>query len=168
MAPPIDRLGNGKPSRRCASDDGCGARPSLRVPGTRPDRSRSDDRLRPLVGRRVALHASLDQARLQLAQKGGVLGKRLSEFAHDDTTTSGGLGQRAQALRASFDYRIGFRRAHGYFFVGGSSPVVTRQILEAARRATIVAAAPTTAYRPLHITFRSILVLPRRQRDSRG
>jgi hypothetical protein len=42
----------------------------------------------------------------------------------------------------------------GFFFVGGASPVVRRQMNEAVRRAAIVASALRPAYRPLQIALR--------------
>jgi hypothetical protein len=46
-----------------------------------------------------------------------------------------------QALGASLDEEV----ALGHFFTGGASPVATRQIWEAARRAAIVAPAARPA-----------------------
>ena len=46
----------------------------------------------------------------------------------------------------------------GHFFVGGSSPVASLQILDAVRRAAIVAAAPMPAYRPDQSSFRNTSV----------
>ena len=43
----------------------------------------------------------------------------------------------------------------GHFFVGGSSPVASLQMLDAVRRAANVAAAPMPAYRPLQSSFRN-------------
>jgi hypothetical protein len=47
--------------------------------------------------------------------------------------------------------------------VGGSSPVATRQIFDATRRAAIVEAAPIPAYNPVQSAFRNMqFVMPAR------
>ena len=85
--------------------------------------------------------ACLDQARLQLAQEGGVLGERLGELGRDAAARGGLLGEVVEAFGAAFEELVRFRHR----FVGGSSPVVTRQIRDAAARAPIEATAPRPA-----------------------
>jgi len=97
------------------------------------------------------LDARLDQARLQLAEKHGVLGKRPRHLSRDASAACGAFRKASETFGAAIDERIALH----YFLVGGSSPVATRQMPEAARRATIVAAAPRPAYNPLHSTLRS-------------
>src|SRR5262245_31237247 len=96
---------------------------------------------RRLVRRPVVLRAGLDQARLQLAQERRVVSQLLRQPFADAVPAGGGtVGQLQQARRAALDELVAV-----HFFTGGDSPVATRQIPEAARRAAIVAPAASPA-----------------------
>ena len=93
------------------------------------------------VRRRLPSRARDNKTRLQFPEEGGVLGKRLRELL-GYAALGGGLARKvAQAFRAALDDAI----ALGHFFAGGASPVATRQIFDATRRAPMVAAAPRPA-----------------------
>src|SRR5437660_831341 len=87
---------------------------------------------------RPSLCARLDQARLQLAEERSLLRERLRELRLRAALGGGAICQRLQLVREAFHLLVTRR----HFFVGGSSPVSVRQILEAARRETTVAIAP--------------------------
>src|SRR5439155_26470801 len=94
-----------------------------------------------------------DQARLQLAEEGGVGGQLLREPFADPVAAAGRTARELlQARGSALDEEI----ALSHRLVGGASPVAIRQIVEAARRAAIVAPAPRPAYRPVQSSFRSM------------
>ena len=99
------------------------------------------EEVRRLARRPVVLRAGLDQARLQLAQKGRVVAQLLRKpFADAVPAGRGSVGQLQQTCRSALDELVAV-----HFFTGGDSPVATRQIPEAARRAAIVAPAASPA-----------------------
>jgi hypothetical protein len=157
MSSPIDQLRRRETGARCGADDRERIQAVAAFLLRRPDRCRSFDALRLFVGRRLTLHARLDQARFELAQEDRVFRERLRELSREAAAARSRLGEPAQPIRTPLDRSIGPGRDHRYFFAGGSSPVATRQMLDAARRAAIVAAAASAAYSPLHINFRSIV-----------
>ena len=79
---------------------------------------------------------------LGLAQELGVVRQRLCELGGDPSFGSGLVGHLLELVRGPVHDLIGFRR---HFFVGGSSPVATRQIFVAVLRAASVAAAASEA-----------------------
>src|SRR3954464_2554073 len=161
MTSPIDNLCQSETCSCRAADDGERIPPSPRAAVLLLGRQRRHGVVRRPARRRCALCARSDQARLQLAQEDRVLCQRLRQLASDAAATCGTLRQVAKAVGRAIDERV----ASQNFLAGGSSPVATRQMPEAARRAAIVAAAPRPAYNPVHITLRSILA-PCRLRNS--
>jgi len=148
MASPVDDLCEHDPGdERCADDDqrwrtAAGALALRARADLRPGTCRRGRRLGLLVRRRLAASAGSDQARLQLAQENRIRAELLRQpFA--DAVAAGGqsIGQLLQAVRAALDEQVAFR----HFLTGGVSPVATRQILEAARLAAIVAPAERPA-----------------------
>jgi hypothetical protein len=125
----------------------------LRAPAELRARGHDDVRARFLVGRRLTARSGQHQARLQLAKECGVFRQRRSEARFDAARGSCLPRQLLEALGAAFHQ--GIRTCH--FFAGGASPVATRQILDARRRAAIVAAAPRLAYKPVQSALRSTL-----------
>jgi hypothetical protein len=142
MTPPIQELCYGDPSgkRRPDQRERVALAPvragavSVRRLGAR---SGSRRRGSGFVGRFTAPRTRLDQARLQLAQELGVLCQRLRELARETAAPGGLLRQLPQPHRALLEECV----SPAHFFVGGSSPVLIRQTLDAALRAAIVAAA---------------------------
>jgi hypothetical protein len=99
-------------------------------------------RLGPLVRRCVAASAGGDQAGLQLPQEGRIGPELLGEpFADAVAASRRAIGECLEAACAALDEKVGL----AHFFTGGVSPVATRQILEAARLAAIVAPAERPA-----------------------
>jgi hypothetical protein len=94
-----------------------------------------------LVRRRLALCAGGDEARLQLAQECRVVGQLLRELRFDAAFRRCAIGHLLQAVRGPIHELV----ALAHFLTGGSSPVATRQILEAAFLAAMVAAAASDA-----------------------
>src|SRR5262245_8743324 len=145
MASPVDELGDHDPGGERDAEDEERARP-LRALGLRPlpqlRPGRSDVTLGGLLvlGRR-ALRAGRDQARLQLAQERGVVGELLGELPLDAAFGRCLIRHLLQAVRRLVDELV----ALAHFLTGGSSPVATRQIPEAAFLAAIVAAAASDA-----------------------
>ena len=92
--------------------------------------------------RRPPLSTGPDQARLELAKEVSVVGQRLGELCRDAAFGCGFVGYLLQLVGGLVHDLIGFRR---HFFTGGSSPVATRQIVEAVLRAARVAAAASEA-----------------------
>ena len=68
----------------------------------------------------------------------GIVRQRLRELGGDASLRSSSVGDFLEPGRGFVDEQVGLRH---FFFTGGSSPVVTRQIFEAVRRAAMVAAA---------------------------
>jgi hypothetical protein len=106
-----------------------------------------------LVGRGLTARSGHHQARLELAEKRGVFRQRRSEARLDAARGSRLPRQPLKALGAAFHQSIRAR----HFFAGGASPVAMRQILDARRRAAIVAAAARLAYKPVQSALRSTL-----------
>src|SRR3954449_13141847 len=153
MTSPIDDLRQDETRSRGAADDGERIRTSARAAVLLLlSRQRRHDVVRRAARGRCAFRARPDQARLQLPHEHRVLGQRPGQLPSDAAATCGALRQAAEAVGGAIDERV----ASQNFLTGGSSPVATRQMPEAARRAAIVAAAPRPAYNPLHITLRSI------------
>ncbi len=90
------------------------------------------------VGRRLSLRPCQDEARLQLAQEVGIVRQRLRELGGEASLRGSSVGDFLEPGRGLVDEQVGLRH---FFFTGGSSPVVTRQIFEAVRRAAMVATA---------------------------
>jgi len=90
------------------------------------------------VRRRFAFCPGLDQARLELADEGGVLGQRFCELRLRPSLGCRSFGELLQLVRQALDFLIRGR----HFFVGGSSPVNVRHTFAAPRRETTVATAP--------------------------
>ena len=84
---------------------------------------------------------ALIEARLELAQESGIVGERLADLRLDAAFALGVLHERLELVGGRLDCLVAAR----HFFVGGSSPVATRQIFDASRRDVIVAAAPSPA-----------------------
>jgi hypothetical protein len=145
MASPVDDLGDQDAGRECDAKDEERIRP-LDALGLRPlpelGPGRSDVTLRGLlVRRRLALRTGDDEARLQLAQERCVVGQLLCELPLDPAFRGCLIGHLLQAVRRPVDELI----APAHFLTGGSSPVATRQIPEAAFLAAMVAAAASDA-----------------------
>src|SRR5262245_42878981 len=111
---------------------------SLRLRTGRPDRAVA----RLLVRRRSSFRARLDQARLELAQEGGVVGQWLGELGGEPSFGGGCVGHLLQVVRCAV-HELGGPRRH--LRTGGSSPVATRQIFVAVLRAATLAAAASDA-----------------------
>ena len=79
---------------------------------------------------------------LSLRRNCGVVGQRLRDLRCDPAFGGGLVGHLLELVRGLVHDLIGFRR---HFFAGGSSPVATRQIAEAALRAASVATAASEA-----------------------
>jgi len=146
MASPVDDLGEHDPGDEGGADDEkrCGALATLLALllrlGPRAELRPRGRRRR--LRRRVALGARLDEARLQLAQEVRVVPQFLRELLADAVAASGrAIGKLLQAVGAALDQHV----ALVHRFTGGASPVATRQIPDAARRATIVAPAARPA-----------------------
>ena len=97
---------------------------------------------RLLVLRRTTLRAGFDQARLELAQELGVVGQRLREPGGEASFARSSVGHVLQLVGRPVHQLISLRR---HFLTGGSSPVATRQIVDAVLRAASVAAAASEA-----------------------
>src|SRR5436190_4030995 len=97
---------------------------------------------RLLVLRCPPLRAGLDQARFELAQELGVVGQRLCELGGEASFAGSRVGHLLQLVGRAVDQLIRLRR---HFLTGGSSPVATRQIVDAVLRAASVAAAASEA-----------------------
>src|SRR4051812_12640472 len=158
MAPPIDPLGEQDTDRERRACDNEWIRTAAAPLGRLRPRAelRTAGRAPRLAGlfvrRRFALGARLDQARLQLAQERGVVCELIGELRLDPARCSGLVGELVELVRALIHDLVRLR----HFFVGGSSPVATRQIWEAARRAAIVATAARPAYNPVQSSFLSM------------
>jgi hypothetical protein len=145
MASPVDDLGDHDPGRERDAEDEEGIR-ALGALGLRPlpelGPGRSDVTRRGLlVRRRVALRAGGDEAWLQLAEERCVVGQLLRELPFDTAFRPCPIGHFLEAVRGPVDELI----ALAHFMTGGSSPVATRQMLEAAFLAAMVAAAASDA-----------------------
>jgi hypothetical protein len=152
MTSPIDNFRNEQTCGGCSADHGEWIRTPARGGLRLLRRQGRHDIVRRAVRRRRAFRARLDEARLQLPHEHRVLCERACQLPREASAPRGTLGQTAKAVRRAIDERVAFQN----FLAGGSSPVATRQIPEAARRAAIVAAAPKPAYNPVHITLRSM------------
>jgi hypothetical protein len=149
MTPPVENLGE-QHSRHERGTDHDDRRRAFSAPPA-PLRALAELRARRsgrgwgaglLVGRCLPSRTCLDQAWLQLAQEGSVIGQLFGQPLADAVAARcGPAGKLLQALSASLDRVIGLR----HFLTGGASPVAMRQIFEAARRAAIVAPAARPA-----------------------
>jgi hypothetical protein len=141
MTSPVDELGEHDPGGESDPDDEERVRPAaagLRALAELRAR-RGDGAVRgSAVSRRLSLCSGEDEARLQLAQERGIVGQRLRELGGDASLGGSLVGDFLEPRCGSVDELVGLRH---FFFTGGSSPVVTRQIFEAVRRAAMVAAA---------------------------
>ena len=90
------------------------------------------------VLRQLTLGALHHQRRLQLAQKGRVLGELRGDLRRHAAFGGGLVRQLLELVGSRLDGTVALHR-----FAGGFSPVATRQMPEAARRAAMVAAAPS-------------------------
>src|SRR5581483_1621539 len=157
MPPPIDDLGEHVPRCERGPDHEPRARavppPAARTGALelRPG-GRAPDSAGRLVGRSLALRARLDQARLQLPEEVRVLGQGCADLRLHAAGRLRLPHERVELVGRALDCLIRLR----HFFVGGSSPVATRQILDASLRAAIVEAAPRPAYRPVQRALRSM------------
>jgi hypothetical protein len=143
MTPPVKRLREDDPRRECCADDEKRAGPSpLSLPPLELGLAGSDcgSRARLQIGRRLALEPRLDEARLHPAQEYSVFGEWLGEPGRRPATRGGAVGELLQTIGPLLEDRVA-----GHFFTGGSSPVATRQMREAAVRATMVASAARPA-----------------------
>jgi hypothetical protein len=153
MPPPVDELREEDSCRARGYDHEYCVDASVLLPALAELRTPGHDDIRTgfLVGRRLTARSGDHQARLQLAKECRVFRKRRSE-ARFDAARGGRLPrQPLEALGAAFHQSIRAR----HFFAGGASPVAMRQILDARRRAAIVAAAPRLAYKPVQSAFLS-------------
>jgi hypothetical protein len=155
MSSPVDELREEDARRSGGYDHEQRVEASVLLRALAELRARGDDdvRARLLVGRRVTSRSRHHQARFELAEEGGVFRQRRSEARFDAARGSRLPRQPLKALGAAFHQ--GIRARH--FFAGGASPVAMRQILDARRRAAIVAAAPRLAYKPVQSALRSTL-----------
>src|SRR5438034_3359094 len=169
MAPPVNHLrqrdpgckrhrGDQKRVRAAAALPPALRSPPLRRPRCGDLRARGPRLLRSAVDRSLALSACLDQARLQLAQEGCVLGELVGQV-RDEATLRGRLPrQLLEARGALFHHEV----ALAHRFSGGVSPVARRQPTEAACRAASANPAARPVYRVDQSTLRSIVgCLPR-------
>jgi hypothetical protein len=144
MTSPVDHLrdrvadregcADDEPRTRAAAASLLRRRPRQLRGGRRP-RGRRFDR------RRLALGARRDQARLQLAEELRVVGERGADLRLDAAASLRLLDDRLELVGGGLDCLVAARHR----FVGGSSPVATRQIFDASLRAAIVEAAPIPA-----------------------
>jgi hypothetical protein len=146
MAPPVDHFRQHDSGREGKADDHERVRtiPALRArPRAELRRRRRKRRHFPgaAVRRGLASNSRADQAGFQLPEERGILGERLREFGLQPALCGRARSEIVQAIRCPLDCLV--ERFH--FLLGGSSPVAMRQIFDALRLATIVAAAPRPA-----------------------
>ena len=147
MAPPVDDLGEHDPGDERRADDRaagrgpcrpCASSSSAASAASGPPGPARRFGARLLVRRRVALRASLDQARLQLPQERRVVAQLLREPLADAVASRrGAVGEVLQLVGAALDEEV----ALVDFFTGAPRPSARRQSWDAARRAAIVATA---------------------------
>jgi hypothetical protein len=156
MSPPVQELGEQDARRPRRNDDEQRMRAAgiLRALAELWARRRDDSCARLLVGRSLSAGPGHHEARLQLAQEGRVLRERRRELRTQAARGRRAMGKNLKAIGASLDDCV----CPCHFFAGGASPVATRQIFDATRRAAIVAAAPRLAYKPVHSALRSTIL----------
>jgi hypothetical protein len=145
MASPVDDLGDQDAGGEGDAENEERTRPPAALDfGPLPELGPggSDLTLRGLLVRRgLTFRPGDDQARLQLAQEYGIVRQLLRELRFDPAFRGRPIGELLETVRGPVDELI----ALAHFLTGGSSPVATRQILEAARLAASVAAAASDA-----------------------
>src|SRR5688500_8609682 len=144
MSPPVDQLREHRADAEGHSGDDERIGPALRALRLPPAQlGAAGAPSRPGAGlgilRRLALRARDDQGGLQLAEEVGVVRELVGQLARDAALRRGLAGQRLELVGAALDDPVALV-AHR--LAGGFSPVATRQIPDAVRLATIVAAAP--------------------------
>src|SRR5580765_488793 len=154
IAPPIHKLRREETRRGGTADHRERTRPAAGFRRRLGKRRRNA--VRRSVLRRSTLGARPDEAWLELAQKDRILREWLRELSGHASAARRPLREATESVGAAINQAVA---AH-YRLTGGSSPVATRQMPVAARRAAMVAKAPRPVYKPVHITLRSMPLLP--------
>src|SRR3954452_4554970 len=109
MTSPIDNLRQSETCSCRAADDGERIPPSPRAAVLLLGWQRRHSVVRRPAGRRCALCARSDQARLQLAHEDRAPCQRLRQLASDAPATCGTLGYAAKAVSGALDERVAFQ-----------------------------------------------------------